>query len=108
MSRGPGLLPTPTIGWYLAKTFVLRSIGVLAALVLILMMLDLLGESGDILAQPGNGQAAILHYIGLRVPQIVQRFLPFSVLLGTLITLVRMNAKSVDVEALHASFRRGR
>jgi lipopolysaccharide export system permease protein len=82
MIRGPGLLPTPTIGWYLAKTFVSRSIAVLAALVLVLVTLDLLGESGDILAQPGNGQAAILHYVSL------------SVLLGTLITLVRMNASS--------------
>ncbi|QJU59149.1 LPS export ABC transporter permease LptG [Sphingomonas sp. AP4-R1] len=94
MSRGPGLLPPATIGWYLAKTFVSRSVAVLAALVLVLMTLDLLGESGDILAFPGNGQAAILHYVGLRVPQIIARFLPFSVLLGTLITLVRMNANS--------------
>jgi lipopolysaccharide export system permease protein len=92
--KGPGLLAPPTVGWYLAKTFVSRSIAVLAALVLVLMTLDLLGESGDILAYPGNGQAAILHYVALRVPQIVQRFLPFSVLLGTLITLVRMNANS--------------
>jgi lipopolysaccharide export system permease protein len=94
MSRGPGFLPPRTIGWYLAQTFVSRSFAVLAALVLVLMTLDLLGESGDILAFPGNGQAAILHYVSLRVPQIIARFLPFSVLLGTLITLVRMNANS--------------
>ncbi|PZU09252.1 LPS export ABC transporter permease LptG [Sphingomonas sp.] len=94
MSAGPGFLPPRTIGWYLAQTFVSRSLAVLAALVLVLMTLDLLGESGDILAYPGNGQAAILHYVALRVPQIIARFLPFSVLLGTLITLVRMNANS--------------
>ncbi|MDO6415112.1 LPS export ABC transporter permease LptG [Sphingomonas sp. BIUV-7] len=94
MSKGPGLRVPPTMGWYLAKTFVSRSIAVLAALVLILLMLDLLGESGDILAYPGNGQAAILHYVALRTPQIAARFLPFSVLLGTLITLVRLNANS--------------
>lgn len=94
MSKGPGFLAPPVIGWYLAKTFVSRSAAVLAALVLVLTALDLLGESGDILAYPGNGQAEILRYLSLRTPQIVARFLPFSVLLGTLITLVRLNANS--------------
>ncbi|MBV5325818.1 MAG: LptF/LptG family permease, partial [Rhodospirillaceae bacterium] len=33
-------------------------------------------------------------YVSLRVPQIIQRFLPFSVLLGTLITLATLNQNS--------------
>ena len=48
-----------------------------------LQALDLLSESDKILSYPGNGQAEILRYLGLRLPQIVQRFLPFAVLLGT-------------------------
>lgn len=83
-----------TISWYMARTFVSRTFAVLAGLVVILMTLDLLGESGDILAQPGNGQAAVWHYVSLRLPQIIQRFVPFAALLGTLITLVRMNQNS--------------
>ena len=94
MRGGPSLLPPRVLGWYLARTFVSRSAAVLGALVIVLVTLDLLGESGNILAQPGNGQAAILHYVSLRAPQIISFVLPFSVLLGTLITLVRFNQNS--------------
>ena len=42
---------------YTVKLFVTRSLAVLVALILILMTLDLLGESGKILAVPGNSDA---------------------------------------------------
>ncbi|WP_420137561.1 LPS export ABC transporter permease LptG [Sphingomonas sp.] len=83
-----------TISWYMARLFVVRSFAVLAALAVILMALDLLGESGDILAVPGNGDAQLWYYVSLRLPQIISRFLPFSVLLGTLITLATLNQNS--------------
>ncbi len=83
-----------TITWYMARLFVTRSFAVLAGLAIILMALDLLGESGDILAYSGNGDAQLWYYVSLRLPQIISRFLPFSVLLGTLITLATMNQNS--------------
>lgn len=86
--------PSKRIAFYMARTFLLRSLAVLAALVLILQTLDLLGESGNILAQPGNGDSELWHYVSLRVPQLIQRFLPFSILLGTLITLATLNQNS--------------
>jgi len=86
--------PSRRIALYMAKMFVLRSLAVLAALVLVLQTLDLLGESGKILAQPGNGDAELWRYVSLRLPQLVARFLPFSVLLGTLITLASLNQHS--------------
>ena len=86
--------PSRRIAFYMAKTFVLRSLAVLVALVLVLQTLDLLGESGKILAQPGNTDADLWYYVSLRFPQLVARFLPFSVLLGTLITLATMNQNS--------------
>jgi len=89
-----GLLSSPTITLYMARTFLVRTLAVLAALVLVLMALDLLGESGDILAYPGNGDAQLWHYVALRAPQIIARFLPFSVLLGTLVTLATLNQNS--------------
>ena len=85
---------SPAVSWYLARTFVSRSLAVAAALTVILMTLDLLGESGDILGHAGNGQAQLWYYTSLRAPQIIAFCLPFSVLLGTLITLVRMNQNS--------------
>ncbi len=94
--------PSATLTKYLAKTFVVRILAVLVMLVLVLMMLDLLSESGDILAYPGNGEAELLRYIGLRVPQLVARFLPYSVLLATIITLATFNQNS-EVIAMKAA-----
>ena len=78
----------------MAKMFLIRTFAVLAMLVLVLQTLDLLGESGRILAYPGNGDTELWRYVGLRAPQIIDRFLPFSVLLGTLITLATLNQNS--------------
>jgi lipopolysaccharide export system permease protein len=86
--------PSRRIALYLARLFLLRTFAVLAGLVVILMTLDLLGESGDILSVEGNGDAELWRYVGLRVPQLIERFLPFSVLLGTLITLATLNQNS--------------
>jgi lipopolysaccharide export system permease protein len=78
----------------MGRLFLVRSFAVLALLVLVLQTLDLLGESGNILAYKGNGQAQLWHYVALRAPQIIARFLPFAVLLGTLITLATLNQNS--------------
>jgi lipopolysaccharide export system permease protein len=86
--------PSRRIAVYMARLFLTRSFAVLLALVGILMMLDLLGNSGKILAHPGNGDAEIWRYIGLRLPQLISRFLPFSVLLGSLIALAGLNQNS--------------
>ena len=61
--------PSRTVTLYMGKMFLLRTFAILAALVLILQTLDLLGESGKILAVPGNGDAEVWRYISLRVPQ---------------------------------------
>lgn len=74
--------------------FVVRIVAVLAMLVLVLLMLDLLSRTGDILAYPGNGQGELLTYASLRVPQLINRFLPYSVLLATIITLAGLNQNS--------------
>ncbi|HEX9931925.1 MAG TPA: LPS export ABC transporter permease LptG [Allosphingosinicella sp.] len=86
--------PSKRIALYMAKTFLLRSLAVLAALVIILQTLDLLGESGRILRQPGNGDTQLWYYVSLRLPQLIERFLPFSALLGALITLATLNQNS--------------
>ena len=94
--------PSRTLTLYLAKMFVLRIFAVLVMLVLVLMMLDLLSRTGDILTPEGNGQAEIWRYVTLRVPQLISRFLPYSVLLATLITLVTLNQNS-EVVAMKAA-----
>jgi len=86
--------PSRQIALYLARLFLTRALAVLGGLVVILMTLDLLGNSSQILAHPGNGDAELWRYVFLRLPQLVTRFLPFSVLLGTLITLASLNQHS--------------
>ncbi|HEX8573552.1 MAG TPA: LPS export ABC transporter permease LptG [Allosphingosinicella sp.] len=86
--------PSKRIAFYMARMFVLRSLAVLAMLVMVLMTLDLLGEAGDILQVPGNGDSELWRYVSLRLPQLISRFLPFAVLLGTLITLATLNQNS--------------
>ena len=94
--------PSRRLAFYMVRLFLTRSFAVLLALVLILMTLDLLGESGKILAVPGNGDAELWHYVALRVPLLVSRFLPFSVLLGALIAFVGLNQHS-EVVAMKAA-----
>jgi len=94
--------PSRTLTLYLAKMFITRILGVLVMLVLILQMLDLLSESGKILAYPGNGEAELWTYISLRTPQLIARFLPYSVLLATLFTFFPLNQNS-EVIAMRAA-----
>lgn len=91
---GASFFASRTITFYMARMFLVRFVSVLAALVIVLLALDLLGESGDILAYPGNGNAELWLYATLRTPQIIARFLPFAALLATLITFVTLNQNS--------------
>ena len=86
--------PSRTVALYMMRLFLVRTFAILAGLVLVLQALDLLSESGKILAVAGNGDTEVWRYVGLRAPQIIARFLPFSVLLGTILTLMTMNQNS--------------
>ncbi|OYY65851.1 LPS export ABC transporter permease LptG [Sphingomonas sp. 28-62-11] len=94
--------PSRTVALYMARLFIVRTFAILAALVLVLQALDLLSESGKILAVAGNGDAEVWRYVGFRVPQIIERFLPFSVLLSTILTLSTLNQNS-EIVALKGS-----
>ncbi len=86
--------PSRQLTIYIAKTFVVRTLAFLAILILVLQTLDLLGETGHVLAYPGNGNAELWKYVLLRCPQLIASFLPSSVLLGTLATFFTLNQNS--------------
>lgn len=88
------IFPSRTIGLYMARLFLVRTAAFLIGLTVVLMSLDLLGESGRILAVPGNGEAELWKYVSIRVPQIISLFLPFSVLLAALLTFMTLNQNS--------------
>ncbi len=60
-------MPSPQIAKYMAKLFVTRSLAVLVMLVMILMTLDLLGESGKITAVAGNTDSDVWAYAAMRL-----------------------------------------
>ncbi len=95
-------MPSKSLALYLVRLFVTRTFAVLILLVMVLMALDLLGESGKILAVPGNSEAELWYYVSLRVPLLIQRFLPFAALLGTLIAFTGLNQHS-EVIAMKAA-----
>lgn len=95
-------MPSRSLALYLARLFLTRTFAVLLLLVMVLMTLDLLGESGNILEVPGNGEAELWRYVTLRVPLLIQRFLPFAALLGTLIAFTALNQHS-EVVAMKAA-----
>ena len=94
MNSAASFFPSRTVTVYMARLFLTRTFAILLALVVVLQALDLLSESGRILAYAGNGEAEVWRYVGMRTPQIIARFLPFSVLLGTIITLTTLNQNS--------------
>jgi lipopolysaccharide export system permease protein len=94
--------PSKRLSWYMIRLFLTRSLGVLVALSLVLMMLNLLSESAKILAVPTNGDAQVWHYVALRLPQIVSFAFPFSLLLGALIAFSGLNNHS-EIVAMKAA-----
>ena len=94
--------PSRTLTIYLAKLFIGRIFAALILLTLVLQTLDLLTESGNILAVKTNGEAQLWYYVSLRFPQLVARFLPYSVLLATIWTFWPLNQNS-EVVSMRAA-----
>ncbi|MBZ6378327.1 LPS export ABC transporter permease LptG [Pacificimonas flava] len=86
--------PSNTLALYEARLFALRILGFAFVLIGLLQVLDLLSESEKILAAPGNDNGDLLRYVSLRIPQLADTFLPFSVLLGALLTWSSLNQSS--------------
>ncbi|NJC05300.1 lipopolysaccharide export system permease protein [Sphingomonas kaistensis] len=95
-------VPSWRLARYTVWLYVSRSLAVLLSLSLVLMMLNLLSESGKILAVTGNGEAELWRYVGYRFPQLISFAFPFSFLLGALITFTTLNSNS-EVVAMKAA-----
>ena len=78
-------VPSWRLARYTVWLYISRSLAVLLSLSIVLMMLNLLSESGKILAVPGNGEAELWRYVGYRFPQLLSFAFPFS------FSLIRLN-----------------
>ncbi|MDX1580073.1 MAG: LPS export ABC transporter permease LptG [Alphaproteobacteria bacterium] len=76
----------PVLSEYVAKMFFMRFLVLLIGLAVVLQTLDLLSQSGDILAAEGADNSSIWRFTLLRMPQMMSNVVAFSALLATLIT----------------------
>jgi lipopolysaccharide export system permease protein len=88
------ILPSKTLGWYMAKMFLVRFLAFLLGLCLILQVLDLLNETDRILRGSPDTPGVLWQYVGWRLPQLISLFTPFAVLLATLLTFASLNQNS--------------
>ncbi|MGF1606332.1 MAG: LPS export ABC transporter permease LptG [Rhodothalassiaceae bacterium] len=100
LRRAPA--PSFTLTLYMTRRFLMRFAVLLGLLVSILLMLDVLANSDEILADPAADQATLLRYVALRLPQLLTLFAPFAALLGALVTLGQMNQGS-EITVLRAA-----
>ena len=82
------------VGWMITRMLLTRFTMILVGLSIFIVTLDAATYAGDILALKNNDVNAILVYAGLRLPAIASNFLPFSVLLATLLTLMELSYRN--------------
>ena len=87
-------VPGGIFTFYVGRLFLTRFAGLLIFFIIILQMLDLLNQSSEILAADGATSQQLLHYVGLRAPQIASQFTPFAALLAIVLTLAGLSHTS--------------
>lgn len=90
-----------TLRRYLTRLFGGRALATLLALAALLLLLDLLDRSTDVLAR-GGGVADIARYAALRLPTLVGHAVPLAVLVGAVLALGSLAARS-EIAALRAT-----
>jgi lipopolysaccharide export system permease protein len=85
---------------YLTRLFAARALGALFGLAAILQLLDLLDQASTILTRAGL--AGLFRYVGWRTPALLTEMIPLAVLLGALLTFMRL-AGSLEMGAMRAA-----
>jgi lipopolysaccharide export system permease protein len=75
---------------YVLKTFLWHFFLLWLSFTALLQLFDLLNNADDILRQAGGGFHQLLLYAALRLPEIATFLIPFCVLLGTLLSLGKL------------------
>lgn len=88
------VLPSRTLAFYVGKLVLTRFLAFLIGLVLVLQVLDLMGQSDNILAAEGATYESLLKYVMLRAPQLISQFAPFAALLSIVTVLATLNQNS--------------
>ncbi len=79
-----------TFSKYAVKTFFWHFFLLWMSFTALLQLFDLLNNGDDVLAQSNGGIVQLMEYAALRVPELAAFLIPFSVLLGTLLSLGKL------------------
>lgn len=82
------------VGWMITRMVMTRFLMILIGLSLFIVTLDAMTYANDILELKNDNVNAILIYGALRLPTIMSGFLPFCVLLGTLLSLMELSYRN--------------
>ena len=88
------MAPSVTLNRYLMRLYLVRFFALLVGLVAVLQVLDLLNTSDEIMAASDATTASLWRYVSLRLPQLIDRFAPFTALLATSLTLTGLSQHS--------------
>jgi len=91
-----------TIGFMLTRMIVSRFVVILLGIVLIVLMLDTLGNMDSILEYNNGDYMSLPRYAALRFPQVTSTFWTLSLLLAVLLTLLEMSWRN-EIVAIWAA-----
>ncbi len=91
----------PVLDRYVTRLFLRRFVVLLFGLVALMVILDFLANADEVIADGADSIAALARYVGLRLPDILLRAIPFAVLLGGLLTMAGLTRHS-ELTALRA------
>ncbi|MFN3232571.1 MAG: LPS export ABC transporter permease LptG [Alphaproteobacteria bacterium] len=92
----------PVLLEYIAKLFLTRFLILLIGIAVIMQALDLLSQSGDVLAPAEAGLDSLWRLTALRFPQILSNVVTFCALLATLVTATTL-AQHSEIAVMQAS-----
>jgi lipopolysaccharide export system permease protein len=91
----------PTLGWYLAKRWLVAVGGTLLGLGAFIALSNGLEAMRSVAESPTSASAAALMSL-LKLPDMLVQLLPFAILIGTLVWLQRLNAQT-ELTAIRAT-----
>ena len=91
-----------TIGWMLTRMIVIRFLGILFGITIFVLTLEVISYANEILALDKGSSGIIFKYMLMRAPSTLATFLPMSVLLGLLLTLMELSYRN-EITAMWTS-----
>ena len=91
-----------TIGWMLTRMIVIRFLGILFGITIFVLTLEIISYANEILALDKGSSSIIFKYMLMRAPSTLATFLPISVLLGLLLTLMELSYRN-EITAIWTS-----